>query len=296
VTTVLSGKGGPNQEIGLIGYPLGHSVSPVFQQAALDRLNLPVRYRPWEVKPDELAPLIDRLRRDAHLLGANVTIPYKETILPLIDQIEPQAARIGAVNTIYKRDGRLVGANTDGEGLLRSLRREAYFEPGDAIVTLLGAGGAARAVATALLEAGVAILRIANRTKPRAQALADSLRAWSSASVVVCSWDPLGLGQAIAGSYLLVNATSIGLRGSAEAGQSPMPSRLLNPSLLVYDLVYNPLETPLLVDARSAGARTLGGLGMLIEQGALAFERWTGKEAPRAVMRTAAQEALGAAV
>jgi shikimate dehydrogenase len=221
-----------------------------------------------------------------------VTIPYKEAVIPLLDELEPQASRIGAVNTIYKRENRLVGANTDAPAFLRTLRHEGAFDPRDTVVTLLGAGGAARAVATALLDAGVGILRIANRTKARAQALAQELRARSTAHIVVCSWDPLGLGQAIAASYLLVNATSIGLRGSVEERESPMPARLLNPSLLVYDLVYNPTETPLLASAREAGARTVGGLGMLVEQGALAFELWTGQGAPRDVMRDAAEGAL----
>ncbi len=284
------------QEIGLLGYPLGHSISPAFQQAALDSLNLPIRYRAWDTPPGSLPGLVEGLRREPHLIGVNVTVPYKEAIVPFLDELEPLATRIGAVNTVYKRGGRLVGANTDAAGFLHSLREEAGFETRDAVATLLGAGGAARAVATALLESGVAILRIANRTRARAVALAEDLRTWSRASIVVCSWEPLGLGQAIAGSYLLINATSIGLHGSSAAGESPMPSRLLNPGLLVCDLVYNPPETPLLAAARAAGARTLGGLGMLVEQGALAFERWTGCEAPRAIMRAAAERALAVAV
>ncbi|HLF09212.1 MAG TPA: shikimate dehydrogenase [Dehalococcoidia bacterium] len=289
-------RGAVVQEIGLLGYPLGHSVSPVFQQAALDYLGLPIRYHSWQTPPDSLRGLVERLRRDPQLIGMNVTVPYKEMIVPFLDELEPLATRIGAVNTVYKRAGRLVGANTDAAGFLRSLREEAGFETRDAVATLLGAGGAARAVATALLESGVAILRIANRTRARAVALAEDLRTWSCASIVVCSWEPLGLGQAIAGSYLLINATSMGLHGSSTAGESPMPGRLLNPGLLVCDLVYKPPETPLLAEARSAGARTLGGLGMLVEQGALAFERWTGYEAPRQIMRAAAERALAVTV
>ena len=292
MTSAGDGQTNALEQIGLLGYPLGHSISPVFQQAALDHLGLPIRYQPWETRPEDVTSLLARLRSEPRLLGMNVTIPYKETVLPLLDELEPPAVRIGSVNTICKVNGRLIGANTDGAGFLRSLREETGFDPRDAVVTLLGAGGAARAVATALLEGGVAILRIANRTAARAQALADDLKAWSGASIAVCSWDPLGLGRAIAASYLLVNATSIGMHGSPSAGESPMPGRLLNPGLLVCDLVYNPPETPLLAAARSAGALTLGGLGMLVEQGALAFERWTGYEAPRAVMRAAAEQAL----
>jgi shikimate dehydrogenase len=272
--------------VGIIGYPLGHSASPVFQQAAFDRLGLPFTYDRWPTPPDALSGRTASLRAQG-IAGANVTVPHKEAVLPLLDEVEPQARRIGAVNTIVNRSGRLTGYNTDAPGFVRSLKEDAGFDPTRKLVLLLGAGGAARAVVFGLGEAGAAAVLIANRTADRAEALAASARSAGVQGVEAAPW-----GQVPAGVDLIVNSTSLGMRGGPGEQESPLPASAIPKGALVCDLVYNPPETPLLRDARSVGARTLGGLPMLIYQGALAFELWTGRNAPVDVMFEAARRAL----
>lgn len=282
--------------VGLLGYPLGHSISPHFQQAAFDYLGLKVLYARWETPPEQVPQVIARLRTEPDLLGMNVTIPYKETVVPFLDELEPEAERIGAVNTVYKRQGRLIGANTDAPAFLNALTTELPGQLSTVRALLLGAGGAARAVAAALLEAGAAWLTIANRTRERAERLAEELRTWATAPVAVLPWEATALGDALRQCDLVINATSVGMRHSPTEGQSPLPSLpdepLLGGHVVAVDLVYNPLDTPFLAAARRAGARTLNGLPILVEQGALAFERWTGRPAPRSVMRATAERAL----
>ena len=275
--------------VGIIGYPLGHSLSPRFQQAALDHLGLDVRYEAWETSPDALSQRIASVRSE-ECLGANVTVPHKEAVIPLLDALDEEASLVEAVNTIVHRDGRLLGYNTDGMGFLRALD-SAGFDPQGAGVLLLGAGGAARAVAFALARHGAASLYIANRTLERAQRLATAVNAIAP----IATAHPLAEDAfaEIAGAYVLVvNTTSVGMRHSETEGASPFPRRLLAPHLLVNDLVYNPLETLLLQEARAVGARALGGLAMLVEQGAAAFELWTGQKAPVEVMFASAREGL----
>ncbi len=277
------------QRIGIIGYPLGHSLSPRFQQAALDHLGLDVRYEAWETPPASLAQRIASLRA-ADILGANVTVPHKEAVLPLLDALDDEAALMGAVNTIVHRDGRLVGHNTDGVGFLAALD-SVGFDPQGAGALLLGAGGAARAVAFALARHGANPLYIANRTLDRAQRLADEVNAVAPVAHALSLTE--GALEEVAGAYvLLVNCTSVGMRHTPTEDASPFPSGLLRRRLLVYDLVYNPPETRLLRDAKAAGARPVGGLGMLVHQGAAAFELWTGRPAPLEVMFRAAEEGL----
>lgn len=277
------------KRLGIIGYPLGHSLSPRFQQAALDALGLDVRYEAWETPPDALAECIASLR-SPDCLGANVTVPHKETVLPLLDSVDEEAALIGAVNTIVHRNGRLVGYNTDGRGFIQALDKVG-FDPRGAGVLLLGAGGAARAVAFALARHGALAIYIANRTVERARRLAREVNDVSLvATGLPLTDDSL---EAVWGAYeLVVNTTTVGMRHTEDETASPLPRRFLSRRLLVYDLVYNPPETTLLQEARSAGARGVGGLGMLVHQGAAAFELWTGKPAPVDVMFTAARKGL----
>ncbi len=277
------------KRLGIIGYPLGHSLSPRFQQAALDALGLDVRYEAWETPPDALAQRIASLR-SPDCLGANVTVPHKEAVLPLLDAVDEEASSIGAVNTIVHRDGRLVGYNTDGRGFIQALDRVG-FDPQGAGVLLLGAGGAARAVAFALARHGASAIYIANRTLERAQRLAKEVNAVSLVATALPLTE-VAL-EEITGAYVLVvNTTTVGMRHTEAEAASPLPRRYLSRRLLVYDLVYNPSETTLLQEASAAGARAVGGLGMLVYQGAAAFELWTGRPAPVDVMFAAAQEGL----
>ena len=277
------------QQITILGYPLAHTISPAFQQAALDHYSLSVRYTAWPTPPDSLSDAVKKLRRDEYL-GANVTIPHKERIVALLDGTDGLAATLRAVNTVVKEDQKLAGRNTDVGGFLRSLK-EADFEPRDRSVLLLGAGGAARAAAFGLAQEGVAALTIANRTQERARRLVEELR-HSAARIEAIPMEETALAAASAGADLIVNATSIGMSHGADQDSTPLGRNLIPPSALVCDMVYTPSETPLMREARAAGARTLGGLPMLIYQGAASFELWTGRDAPIEVMFRAAEEAL----
>ena len=280
--------------LGILGYPLRHSASPAFQQAALDHLGLDARYERWEVAPERLAERVGQLR-GPDLLGFSVTVPHKETVMPLLDAVDDAARAIGAVNTVVSRDGRLEGANTDLEGFLRALREDGAYAPRGGRALVLGAGGAARAVAYALLVEGAASVAIANRSPERARILAEELGARFPARVQAFHLDAEALAPLLgadASVDLLVNCTSLGMAHGPDPDASPVPAGLIPGTALVYDLVYNPQETPLLAAARRAGARTLGGLPMLVYQGAAAFRMWTGREAPIDVMMKAASAAL----
>ena len=278
------------QLVGIFGYPLAHSISPAFQQAAFDYYSLTVEYLAWPTPPNQLEGEVRKLR-DAAYLGANVTVPHKEIVSAYLDDIDPWARSVGAVNTIVREDDRLVGYNTDTYGFIKSLKERGQFEPLDKRVLLLGAGGAARAAAFGLADEGVASLAIANRTFGRAQVLANEVRNLV-ASVTATRMDETSLETACGNADLIVNCTSVGMSHGGNEEQSPLGRTTVPPTALVYDMVYNPPETPLMVQAKKSGARTLGGLPMLIYQGAAAFERWTGKAAPVDVMLRAGEEAL----
>ena len=280
--------------LGIIGYPLGHSASPAFQQAALDHLGVDATYERWEVAPERLAERVRELR-GPDLLGFSVTVPHKEAVMPLLDEVDTAARDIGAVNTVVHSDGRLLGANTDLAGFLRALREDGDYEPRGRRALILGAGGAARAVAYALLSEGAASVAIANRSPERARTLANELATRFPARVDALALDAESLAPLLgadASVDLLVNCTSMGMAHGPAADASPIPAGLIPRTALVYDLVYNPAETPMLAAARRAGARTLGGLPMLVYQGAAAFRMWTGREAPVDVMMRAASAAL----
>ena len=274
--------------LGVIGHPLSHSISPAVHQAALDHLGIDGRFEVWDTLSSDLPGLIDRMRAGGHL-GASVTIPYKERIAPLMDGLSDGAAAAGAVNCIAVEGGRAVGHNTDGAGFLDALGEQGGLSPGGARVLLIGAGGAARAIGHALISAGAASVTIANRSAPRARALAAALGERASATGL----DPASLAAPAAGADLIVNSTSVGMSSGDRAGESPIPPDLIPASALVNDIVYSPPETPLMRHARLRGARTLGGLPMLIHQGARAFELWTGRPAPVGVMMEAGRRALG---
>ena len=280
------------KRIFLIGHPVGHSVSPAFQQAALDHCSIDARYEAIDAPAASLAATVESLRA-SDVMGANVTVPHKEAVIPLMDELTGEARLIGAVNTIQNRNGVLVGHNTDARGFLAALREEARFDPAGQEVLLLGAGGAAKAVAVALAGAGVQSMVVANRTSDRAAALVESIRHMIP-SVEAVPLDADSLRTAASRSRLIVNCTSLGMAGGPGQGETPMTADAIPPHTLVCDLVYNPSVTPLLREAEAAGAKTLGGLSMLVYQGAAAFEIWTGEDAPVRVMFKAAEQALRA--
>ena len=278
------------QRLGIIGHPIGHSISPMFQQAALDAIGFDGTYEAWEIAPDGVSEFVNALRAPG-TLGINVTVPHKEAVIPFIDEVDDWASIAGAVNTIVNRDGRLTGHNTDGIGFLQALREGAGFEPRGEDVLVLGAGGSARGVVYALARAGVAQLYIANRTLERAERLAGlSIDSGVAAEAVPLSDAPGAAGKAA----LIVNCTSMGMVHGPDETGTPLSAADIPPTSLVNDLVYNPLETPLLREAAQAGAATLGGIQMLVYQGAASFEMWTGQPAPVPVMLEAATAAMRA--
>ena len=278
--------------LGIIGFPIGHSISPIFQQAALDHYGMDATYRAWEVAPEGMAEFLEGLR-SPDFLGINVTVPHKEAVMQHLDSVDEWAKLAGAVNTIQNSGGKLVGYNTDGLGFLRALREAGGFDPKGRRVLLLGAGGSAKAVALALAEAGAGHLTIGNRTLARAERLANLVRARGLECRAVAA-DPGShvLGAACEDAELIVNCTTLGMLHGPGEGAAPLGRERIPARAFVYDLVYNPPETPLLREAASVGASRLGGLHMLVYQGAASFEIWTGKEGPVDRMLDAARAAL----
>ena len=274
--------------VGIIGYPLGHSISPAFQQAALDELEIDARYVAWPTPPEELAARVDSLRA-SDVLGANVTVPHKQAVMPMLDEVLPVADSIGAVNTIINRDGLLIGANTDASGFTRSLEQEAKFSAARKRALIVGAGGAARAVAFGLAWEGVSELVIVNRTAERAAKLARDVSETTATDTRGGGYEDVLTDESF---DLIVNSTSVGMAGGPEPEGMPPIAGLIKRGVLVCDLVYNPQVTPLLRLARERGARVLGGIGMLVYQGAAAFEFWTEQAPPEDIMYAAALKAL----
>lgn len=277
--------------VGVIGHPVKHSISPRFQQAGLNAAGLDVRYEAWDLQPAELQPFIDGLRRD-DALGANVTIPYKEAALRHMDGLHETARFVGAINTIVNNDGHLQGYNTDVTGFQRSLY-EAGFDPSGGHAVLWGAGGAARAVAWALIWRGVEELTIINRTAVRAGRLRHDLASASAgARLRSLGAEEDGVREAVQVADLVVQCTSIGLKGTDTDGELAFNPSWLSAETFVADLIANPIETPLVRAARELGLRAIGGLPMLVYQGAAAFELWTEREAPVAIMLAEATAAM----
>ena len=252
---------------GVMGWPVGHSRSPRLHGYWLERYGIDGAYLPLPVRPEAFTAAL-RALADLGFCGVNVTIPHKEAALAACDEVDATARRIGAVNTVVFRDGRLLGSNSDAFGFLASLRAAAPgWCPGDAPAVVLGAGGAARAVVAALGDAGVAELRLVNRTMARAERLAAQLGG------TIRVYGPADAAAALAGAGLLVNSTSLGM-----TGQPPLELELagLPASALVADLVYQPLETTLLAEAKARGNNVVDGIGMLLHQARPGFEAWFG--------------------
>jgi shikimate dehydrogenase len=272
---------------GVMGDPVGHSVSPAMHNAAFRALGLNYVYLPFNVSNAGLKEAVGGIRA-LNIAGMNVTIPHKVAVIPLLDEIEPLAQRIGAVNVIHSKDGRLTGSNTDAEGFLRVLKERGVDAQGLRTV-VIGSGGASRAICFALASIG-AHLTILNRTAGRAADLAEEVTAHTGRTFEALETNPANLAMSLARADLVVNATSIGMVPHED--KSPVSRELLERRHTVVDIVYNPIKTRLMKDAEKAGATTIGGLDMLAWQGALSFEIWTGCKAPIDVMRRAAAAAL----
>lgn len=271
----------------LIGDPVEQSLSPPIHNAAFRALGLNCAYVALRVPKQFLTDAIGGIRA-LNIAGFNITTPHKIGIVGLLDELDESASLVGAVNTVKNDRGKLIGFNTDGEGALRALKEKVGSVRGKEVV-LLGAGGAARAIAFSLSKAG-ARLTIANRTVPRAKALASTIGQKLGMEVKVASLNRAELTGALKNADVLINATSVGM--SPKAGQTLVSASMMHRGLVVYDIVYEPLLTKLLREARRAGGRTIDGLGMLVHQGALAFEIWTGKRAPIKVMEATAKREL----
>ena len=280
-------------KVGVTGYPLSHTISPAFQQPAFDHYGIPAKYRAYPVAVEGLPALVAALR-GPEWLGLNVTIPHKEAVAALVDRCTAAAQTIGAVNTLFKADGSLVGDNTDAHGFLSALREDGATDPAGARVLVLGAGGAGRAVLVALAQAGAGRITLANRHRERAENLLGSLAAaLRLPDTGVVDWDSAELHTAANAADVIVNATAVGMAKGPAPELSPLPSSVFHSGQIVFDLVYTPRRTPLLRRAQQGGARALDGLPMLVYQGAKAFERWTGKPAPLKLMKAKALAALG---
>ncbi|SDY50513.1 shikimate dehydrogenase [Evansella caseinilytica] len=266
--------------MGVFGYPIKHSMSPEMHTAAFKQLGLDMAYHAFEVHPEFLEKAINGIR-GLGLKGVNVTIPHKVAVLQYLDMVDDLALEIGAVNTIVNMNGQLTGYNTDGEGYLQSLLPFIKSDIKQMHVLIIGAGGAARAVAITLAKYGVRKITIANRTAAKATELALQCSKF-------CQSKDVSMEEAekhLSDYDLLINTTSIGM--TPHISQVPLSLDELRSETYVSDLIYTPLKTQWLSIAEKKGAPVLNGLGMFVQQGALAFERWTGKKAPAEVMKQA---------
>lgn len=275
--------------VGVFGHPVAENPTCVMQNAAFDAAGLDWRYLTIEVRPEQLAAAIGGLRA-MNFRGINLTIPHKVAVMALLDEVRPDAAMIGAVNTVrLDAAGRLIGENTDGKGFVRGIREDARFDPAGKNVVILGAGGAARAVAVELLLAGVGGLTIVNRTPARAQQMvANLVKHFPGKVPQFVEWR----GRHHVGKEvdILINATSIGLYPDTSIPEVNLDDARAD--LLVCDAIPNPPETRLLQEARRRGFRTLNGLAMLVYQGAIGFTMWTGQKADEAAMKSALAKAF----
>lgn len=280
---------GKTRVVALIGDPVEHSRSPIMQNAAFSALGLDWVYIALPVKAEKVGEAVGGLRA-LGFQGANVTMPHKAAVMPYLDEVAPAALRIGAVNTIVRRGDKLIGENTDGRGFLRALREEVHLDVRGRRVFVLGAGGVARALAFELAAAGVASLVITNRTTSRAEALAASVTQATGCETLVLPWEPKTWAPLLAEADVVVNCTRAGMLREPDFA-ADLPWRELKADAVVCDAVYEPLETNLLRTASRYGLRTLDGLALLLYQGVLAFELWTGKLAPIDVMARALRSA-----
>jgi len=275
----ISGK---TRVCGVIGDPIEHSLSPIMQNAAFQALGLDYVFLAFKVKPACVPDAVNGMRA-LNIRGLNVTMPHKNRVMASLDRIDLSAQIINSVNTILNKENLLFGFNTDGVGAVKALKENGVELKGRKVL-LLGAGGAARAIAYAMAKEADE-LAVLNRTVKQAQELAKLLEKSVSKKIAFGSLSPSDIQMNLQDSDVLINATSVGMKPHPE--ESPIPPKLLRRNLSVMDIVYNPLETKLAKEAKAAGAKVVSGVEMLIYQGAASFEIWTGKSAPVEVMRKA---------
>ena len=281
----------PPIRLGVFGDPVGHSLSPQMQNAALKSCKIDMQYARFQISPDELQSAF-KLIRDLNFIGVNLTTPHKIAASKLMDEIDGNAKRIGAINTVKVDNAKLRGYNTDGKGFARAVRQEFAIDLRDLRVMILGGGGAARAIALQCARENCERLVITNRNLATAQKLAEELREYFTGPRVLgpvprlqaIPWEEAAIRFQVAHLDLIVNATPLGLN---RRDPSPIPARLLAPHLMIHDTVYGEGRTPFVSAAIEAGARAANGFSMLLHQGALAFEIWFEREAPIGAMREA---------
>ena len=284
---MISGK---TRVCGVIGDPIEHTMSPVMHNAAFKELGLDYLYVPLRVRKEELGKAVESMRA-LNIRGLNVTLPHKVAIIPFLDELDPLSRKIGAVNTIVNDDGVLTGYNTDATGFLQALL-ERGVEPKEKKVVILGAGGASRAISFILAERDAHLVILNRRLElDWAEELAQRISQVFAKEVKALELNEKNLAMVLEEADILINSTSVGM--SPDVDKTPVPARLLKPGLIVVDIVYNPIQTRLLKEAEAAGTQTIGGLDMLAWQGAIAFEKWTGRKAPLDLMKKEAIKALG---
>lgn len=272
--------------LGVMGDPIAQSKSPLMHGAALKALGIPGAYVPLHIVPDQLGEAV-RAIRTLGFRGVNVTIPHKVAVMEYLDKLDESAVAVGAVNTIVNDNGILTGFNTDGIGYVRSLKAEAAPDLSSARILVIGAGGAARGIVTALLQENPSTVLIANRTADKAKELAEACRGKGKAEGIGMN----EIGGHIGGMDIVINTTSVGMY--PHPNDTPIDPELLPAGIIVSDLIYNPLRTRLLSESLERGCRIHGGLGMFVYQGAYALEYWTGRTAPVDIMRQTILDCLG---
>jgi shikimate dehydrogenase len=281
---------GPNYKaelVGVFGHPVAENPTVVMQEAGFRALNLNWRYLTIEVLPADLGAAVQGLRA-MNFKGINLTIPHKVAVLQYLDEIKPDAALMGAVNTVVRVGAKLIGENTDGKGFMHALTHDAKVNPRGKNVLVLGAGGAARSITVELALAGARQITVVNRSPARGTALAELLAAKTPAEATFVEWQ--GNHSIPGDTDILVNATSIGLPPKVEA-KPPIDYDSITSSMVVCDVIHTPM-TPFLHEAQLRGAKTVDGLGMLVYQGAIGFKLWTGFDAPVADMHEALSKAF----
>lgn len=272
---------GSTQIVGVFGSPIAHTASPAMHNAAFAALKMNWVYLAFHVEPQNLRAALAGVR-DMNFRGVNLTIPHKMLALDAIDEVDPEARKLGAVNTVVVEAGKLRGCNTDGYGFSKAIKEDFDMTLKGKRILILGAGGAGRAIAVQCVTEGAAKVTVANRTQSKTQLLA------AGAGVEAVGLTSQELARALTQVDLLVNATSVGLKPGETL---PLPPDALTPRLAVFDTIYRPVETLLVQQANAAGAKVANGLSMLLYQGAKSFELWTKRKAPLAVMRRALRAA-----
>ena len=274
-----------SSQVGLLGYPLKHSVSSVFQQAAFDHFSLPIKYVNLNVDSSELPDAVSKLRQNI-FLGANVTIPYKEKIIHLIDEVSDLALNVGAINTILNSSGKLFGFNTDVDGFIDSLKFKLNLNLYNKNIVVIGAGGASRAAVYGLFRENVGSVTVYNRTLERSKIMSTQFPDLYISKTID------DLKKACINADLIVNCTSVGMAHTDTEDVSPIDVELISEGSMVFDMVYNPNRTKLIKECEQRKIKVAGGLWMLVYQGAKSFKIWTNKEAPTDLMYDAAMKAI----